>query len=119
MVFSEEDKAIIKHYYKERKFTPYKIWKDSLDNPERKWDITSVKKLCNRIDKFGSAARRVRQSKKGDSGPANQEQVEELIMSQEEPGTHTHPQNIADELSISFSSVQRICRENISISTNV
>ena len=38
--------------------------------------------------------------------------MEELISSQEEAGTHTHPRTIAEELGISHSSVRRIINEN-------
>ena len=40
MVFSEADKAIIKHYH-EKGYTAYKIWKNI---PEKHWEKTSVKR---------------------------------------------------------------------------
>ena len=111
MVFSEEDKAIIKHYYKEKGWTPYSIWKDSQDNPYRKWDKSSVVRLCNRIDEFGTTDRRPGSGRpRSATCDENQEVVEELVCSQEEPGTHTHPQTIADDLNISYSSVQRMVK---------
>ena len=36
MVFSDEDKAVIKHYH-QGGCTAYKIWKE---NPEKNWDKT-------------------------------------------------------------------------------
>ena len=51
MVFSDADKAIIKHYH-ERGYTAYKLWKD---NPEKHWDKTSVK----RLEGFGTIERQI------------------------------------------------------------
>ena len=108
MVFSPEDKAIIKHYYLEKSMTPYKIWKD---NPQKKWDKTSVKRLCNRLDRHGTTDRRPGSGRPQTATTAeNQEIVDELICSQEEPGTHTHPQRIADDLGVSYSSIQRMVK---------
>ena len=53
MVFSEADKAIIKHYH-EKGYTIYKIWKD---NPEQNWDKTSVKRLIKRFETFSTTER--------------------------------------------------------------
>ncbi len=110
MVFSSEDKSIIKHYYRDKGWTPYKIWKE---NPEKKWDKTSVKRLCNRIDEFQTTERRPGSGRpRSATSDENQEVVDELICSQEEPGTHTHPQTIADDLSVSYSSVQRMVKRS-------
>ena len=54
MVFSPDDKAIIKRYYQYKSMTPYKIWKE---NPQKNWDKTSVKRLCTRLDKHGTMER--------------------------------------------------------------
>lgn len=106
MVFSEEDKAIIKHFYL-KGYTAYRIWKE---NPEKGWHKMSVQRLVSRFVKHGTMERQ-----KGSGRPVsvttkeNEEAVEELICSQEdEPGTHQSPRNIAEHLEISHSSVRRI-----------
>lgn len=106
MVFSEEDKAIIKHYCLKGK-KAYSIWKD---NPEKGWHKKSVQRLVNRFNKYGTMDRQ-----KGSGRPVsvatkeNEEAIEELICSQEdEPGTHLSPRNIAKHLEISHTSVRNI-----------
>ena len=108
MVFSTEDKAIIKHYV-EKGFSSYKIWKE---NPEKKWVLSSVKRLVKRFRKNGTMERQKRSGRpKSARTPENEAAVEEMICSQEEdPGTHVTPRNIAKELKISHSSVCRIVR---------
>ena len=52
MVFSEEDKAIIKHYYKDKGWTPYSIWKNSRDNrpfANENEMITRIKSMWNEV----------------------------------------------------------------------
>jgi transposase len=105
MVFSEEDKAIIKNDFEEKGWTPYRIWKE---HPNKEWDQRSVK--------TGTMAR-----KEGSGRPVtvsteeNSEKVEEMICSQEEPGTHTSSREIAKQLDISHCSVRRMVkRRNIS-----
>ena len=43
MVFTDEEKAVIKHYH-QKGYSAYKIWKE---NPEKKWDKRSVQRLVN------------------------------------------------------------------------
>ena len=108
MVFSDADKAIIEHFCK-KGYTPYKIWKE---NPEKKWNRTSVHLLVKRFRELGTMKRQ-----KGSgrpitvTTPENEAAVEDLICSQEEsPGTHLSPRNIASELNISHTSVRRMVK---------
>ena len=74
MVFSDEDKAVIKHYY-QRGYTAYKIWKE---NPEKNWDKASVKRLINRFVEKGTMERKEGSGRKRTARtPANEEAVEE------------------------------------------
>jgi hypothetical protein len=98
MVFSEEDKAIIKHYFDDKGKTAYSIWKD---NPERNWDKRSVAKLIERYVKTGTMDRKPGSGRPRRATAEVIEEVEELICSQEEPGTHVPPRTIAPELDIS------------------
>ena len=104
MVFSSEDKALIKHYHEDKGLNAYRIWKD---NPEKGWDKRSVAKLVRRYEERGHMDR-----KPGSGRPAHASSVEnieeavEMISSQEEqPGTHVPPRAIARELDISRSTV--------------
>lgn len=105
MVFSEEDKAIIKHYFDDKGKTAYSIWKD---NPEKNWDKRSVAKLIERYVKRGTMDRKPGSGRPRRATAEVIEEVEELICSQEEPGTHVPPRTIAAELDISRSTVHRI-----------
>ena len=109
MVFSDEDKAVIKHFH-HRGYTAYKIWKE---NPKKNWDKTSVKRLINRFLEKGTMERKEGSGRNRTARtPTNEEAVEELICSQEDASeTHLSPRNIVEELEITHSSVCRIFRE--------
>ena len=82
--------------------------------PYKQWKLSTVQKICRRIDTTGSATER----KAGCGRPKsvrtapNIDRVEELICSQEgERETHHSTRQIAAELNISERSVRRIARE--------
>jgi len=109
MVFSSEDKAVIKNDFEEKGWTAYKIWKE---HPTKKWVLRSVQRLVNKIKETGPFERRP-----GSGRPVtatteeNGVLVEMLICSQEEsPGTHKSPQGIAPMVGISRSSVKRLVK---------
>jgi transposase len=84
--------------------------------PANGWKLSTVKKICKRVDETGSAVMR----KPGSGRPAtastpeNIAQVEELICSQEgQSGTHLSTRQIAAKLSISQRSVGRIANRNL------
>ena len=91
MVISDAGKAIIKHCH-DIGHTVCKIWKD---NPEKHWDKTSMKRLIKRFEAFVT----MRKAKRFSGLPRtatteNEEDVEEMICSQEDhPDTHV-PQKI-------------------------
>lgn len=84
--------------------------------PYKQWKLSTVQKICRRIDTTGSAAER----KAGSGRPKsvrtapNIDRVEELICSQEDAETHHSTRQIAAELNISERSVRRIAREDAS-----
>ena len=111
MVFSVEEKIIIKNYLDEFGLSAYEIWK--LHEETKGWKYRSIKRLVNRYKEYGSMDRR-----KGAGRPRtvnteeNAELVEELICSQEdEPHTHLTPRQIESTEDISRSSVVRIVNE--------
>ena len=95
IVFSKEDKIIIKNDYEETGWSAYKIWKDhSLKN----WTYTSVKRVLKRFKDSGTINR-----KEGSGRPRsvtteeNTDLIKELICPQEEaPYTRLGPQKIAE-----------------------
>ena len=110
MTLSEKDKIIIENDFREKGWSAYKICKE---HEEKKWVLSSVKRLVKKIRVTGSIER-----KKGSGRPVtacteeNEQFVDEEICSQENrPGTHTHPREIAEKLDISHSSVRRMVKK--------
>ena len=109
MVFSEEDKAVIKNDHEEKGWNAYRIWKE---HPSKGWVESSVRRLIRKFEETGTMQRR-----KGSGRPRsattdqNIDEVEEMICSQEEPGTHTHPNNIAKSLNVSDASIRRMIKK--------
>ena len=92
MVLSQRDKLVIQNDYEEHGWTAYRICKE---HPSKQWVLSSVKRLIKKIQSTGSIAR-----KPGSGRPVsvtteeNCESVREMILSQEEPGTHQTPRTI-------------------------
>lgn len=80
--------------------------------PEKNWALSTVSSICRRVDQQGSASQR----KKGSGRPktaGNVQTVETPICSQEgHPGTHESTRQIAAELGISHTSVERIAKSD-------
>jgi len=109
MVFSSDDKAVIKNDFEEKGWTAYRIWKE---HPSKGWVLSSVQRLVKRFKVTGTMER-----KTGSGRPItatteeNGDLVELLVCSQEEPGTHKSPQEVAPMIGISRSSVKRLVRD--------
>ena len=56
MVFSSEDKAIIKNNYGEKDWTAYRICKEY---KSKEWVLTSAQRLLKRFKEDGSMKRRI------------------------------------------------------------
>ena len=109
MVFSSEDKAIIKNDYEEKGWTAFRIFKE---HESKKWVLSSVQHLLKRFKEDGSMKRRT-----GSGRPItvttdeNAELVEELICSQEDfPVAHKSPREIARNVDINRSSARRFVK---------
>ena len=109
MVFSPKETAVIENDFLEDGWSAYRICKE---HPSKSWALNSVKRLLRKYKETGSMERR-----KGSGCPVsattveNEEKIEEMICSQEEPGTHTHPREIAKQLGISHTSVRRLIKK--------
>lgn len=84
--------------------------------PDRQWNLNTVKTICKRIDRTGSATRR----KPGSGRPktvrnaTNIAAVNELICSQDDhPGTSQSTRQIAQQLKMSRTSVRRIAKVDL------
>ena len=100
MVFSSEDKAIIKNDFVEKGWSLHRICQE---NPSKIWNRVSVHRLLMRFEKDSSMDRRP-----GSGRPVtviteeNEELVGDLICSQgENPGTHLSPREIEKVTGIS------------------
>ena len=109
MVFSSEDKAIIKNDFVEKGWSSYRICQE---HPSKNWNRVSVHRLLKRFEKDASMDRRP-----GSGRPVtvtteeNEELVGDLICSQEEnPGTHLSPRKIEKVTGISRTSVRRMVK---------
>ena len=122
MPFSEEDRYIIKHYREKYGWGSKKILKELGQDPDKNWSREGIIYLLRKIDTTGSIER-----KKGSGRPRsartqeNQEEVEELIFSQEDPDDgdwkrHDSPRAIAQRLGISKNSVYRIVKSDLDLS---
>ena len=109
MVFSNEEKAVIKNDFNEKQWSAYRICKE---HPTKNWNKVSVQRLLNRFKENGSMDRKPGSGRPRTATTAeNEEIVEDLICSQEEsPGSHMSPREIKKHTGISRSSVKRIVK---------
>lgn len=114
MVFSEEDKNLIKFYRINRNNGARKILKLF---PEKRWTLRGIQYLINKIDETGSFARRIGSGRpRSVRTPAIIDKVEELILSQEnEPKSHSSQRQIARETGISQTVVHRIIKNDLQL----
>jgi transposase len=87
--------------------------------PNKKWSLTTVKRLCQKVDETGSAVERKRGSGRPKSARTreNVARIEELICSQEDqPGTSKSVRQISREVGISRRSVTRIAKLDLRLS---
>ena len=109
MVFSKEDKIIIRNDYEEKGWSAYKMWKD---HSSKNWIYTSLKRFLKRFKDSGTMNR-----KEGSGRPRsvtteeNADLIAKIICSQEE-ALHTHlaPRKIAEQTGISRPSIRRMIK---------
>ena len=109
MVFSDDDKAVIKNHYFEKGWSAYRICKE---HPTKKWYKGSVQRLINQLKENGTMKRRPGSGRPRFAiTPENEEIVEQLICSQEEsPRTHMSPWEIERHTGIKRSSIVRMVK---------
>ena len=118
MPFTEEDQIIIKHYRQTYGWGSKKILSNLGDQKE--WTRRGIDYLIRKIDRTGSHKRIEGSGRpKSARNEENQNEVEELILSQEDGDgnwqKHESPRAIAIKLGISKNSVYRIAREDLDL----
>ena len=111
MVFSDDDKAVIKNDYVEKGWSAYRICKE---HRTKKWYKGSVQRLIYQFKENGTMKRRPDSRRPRPAiTPENEEIVEQLICSQEEsPGTQKQfPREIERHTSIKRSSIVRMVKK--------
>ena len=111
MVFSDDDKAVIKNDYVETGWSAYRKCKE---HPTKKWYKGSFQRLINQFKENGTMKRRPGSGRpRFTITPENEKIVEQLICSQEEsPRTHMSPREIERHTGIKRSSIVRMVKEN-------
>ena len=110
MLFSKEDKTIIKNDYEENGWSAYKIWKE---HSSKNWTYIFVKRLLKCFKDCGTMNRK---QGSGQSRSVTTEENtnlnEELICSQEE-ASHSHlvPRTISEQIGISCLSIRRMAKK--------
>ena len=114
MVFTYEDKVLIKNLYLIKGYGPTKLISEF---PEKNWTRRGLDQLVKKIRQTGSVDR-----KKGSGRPKSSRTeekvslVEELVLSQEgQPQTHRSIRQICRETGISRSSVHRIIHDDLDL----
>ena len=112
MPFSEEEKISIKFLRQDKGYGAKKFLKEF---PQRSWSLGGLKKLIQKIDTTGTTARRPGSGRRRTVRTVeNIESVEALALSQDDnPQTHRTQRQIARELDISKTSVNRIVKEDL------
>ena len=113
MPFTDEDKAVIKHYRIDKNYGSKRLLSEF---PDKDWTLGGLNTLLKKIDETGSIARRKGSGRPTEFTDEDIERVEELIQSQEgEPGTHLTSREVAAETGISRTSVRRIVKNSLGL----
>jgi len=111
MVFSDEDKVLIKNLYLLKNYGPAKLMSGF---PEKNWKMRGLENLLKKLRETETTDR-----KKGSGRPRsartedNVSSVEELVLSQEgQPQTHRSIRQISREIGVPKSSVLRIVHDD-------
>ena len=114
MVFTCEDKILIKNLYQLKRYNCTRLLAEF---PEKNWTRGGLQKLLRKIRETGTCDRR-----KGSGRPKsartddNIAQVEELVLSQDDkPQTHRSTRQISREIGLSQSSVVRIIHRDLTL----
>lgn len=112
MVFSNEDRILIKILRQEKGYNALRFLKEF---PNKHWSRRALFKLIAHVDATGSGERRKNPGRpKTVRTAANINAVQELVLSQEDaPGTHRTGRQIARETGIPETSVRRIIHKDL------
>ena len=107
MVFSNEEKAVIKNNFLERGWNAYKVCNVY---PIKCWNRVSVYRLVKRLQEDNYMDRRAGSGRQRTTNTEeNENLIENLIRSQEDnPGSHMSPRKIEKNTGISRNSVRQM-----------
>jgi len=114
MVFTNEDKILIKHLFLSKGFGSKRLLSEF---PEKGWNIDGVKTLLKKIRATGTTDRLPGSGRPRSARTAeNIEKVEDLVLSQDDkPKSHRSTRQIARETCINQSSVVRIIHRDLKL----
>lgn len=108
-----EDRFVIKTLRQEKNWGARRI---VTEFPNKQWKTSTVSDLLRKIDATGDVKRKPGSGRpRTKRTPANIQLVEDMICSQEEPGTHATPRVIARNTHLSRSTVQRIAKLDLNL----
>jgi hypothetical protein len=112
MVFSEEDKHLIKGLRQSKSYSSRKFIREF---PEKKWSRRGLDCLIKKIDETGSIKRKPGSGRpRSQRTAANVELVEELVLSQDDrPQTHLSQRQISRSTGINRCAIQRIIDKDL------
>lgn len=114
MVFSKEDKILIKNLRESKGYSARKFIKEF---PDKNWNRKGLDYLLKKLRETGTVERKVGSGRRRSARTTqNIDAVEDLIVSQEDkPRTHRSTRQIARETGVSQSSVVRIVNKDLSL----
>lgn len=112
MPFSEEDKVLIKHYRLDKGYGARRILSEF---PNKDWTLGALSYLITKIDETSTTERR-----EGSGRPRTvrteeniQFVLERTVSQPGQSGTHSTPNQLAQEMGVSDTSVRRIIRDDL------
>ena len=100
--------SVIRNDFEEKGWTAYRIWKEHLS---KGWTLSSVQRIVKGFKTTGTMEIKAASGRPVTATTEeNGDLVEELVCSQEEPGTNKSPWEVAPMIGISRSSGKRLVR---------
>ena len=109
-----EDRILIKRLRQEKQWGAKRILREF---PRKQWKLTTVGDIIRKVDKHQTADRRPGSGRPRTARtPANINDVNQLILSQEErPGTHASQREIGRQLGVAASSINTIIKTDLKL----
>jgi len=113
MLFSEEDKHLIKVLREEKQYTAGQVLKEFRN---RNWTLGGLKHLLQKVDKFGSVDRSAGSGRPRSARTVENVDTVDLVQSQEDqPHSHLTVTQISHELEIPISCVHNVIKQDLKL----